>query len=271
MPQFDTPKPINVSIRLGGGSVDIVAEDRTTTVVEVEPFDHSDAAAEAARNARVELHGEQLVIAAPDMPTSWLWRRSARLRVTVHVPADSSLSAKVASADVAARGRYATVQLNMASGDSYVERVTGDVSVNTASGDFTVGAVGGSVQAKSASGDITIGQVTGDISVHAASGDVNVDDAGASVNANSASGDIQVGVVRRGQVKLKSASGDVVVGVATGTGVWLDLSTMSGSAHHELAMTESTRTVEGADVHLQARTMSGDISVRRAAAAAQAA
>jgi DUF4097 and DUF4098 domain-containing protein YvlB len=267
MPEFDTPKPINVSIRLGGGSIDIVAEDRTTTVVEVEPFDHSETATEAARNARVELHGTQLFIAAPDTSTSWLWRRSTRLRVTAHVPADSSLSAKVASADLAARGRYSTVQLNMASGDSYVERVTGDLSVNTASGDLTVGTVGGSVQAHSASGDIAIGHVVGDISVHAASGDLNVDDAGASVNANSASGDIQVGAVRRGQVKLKSASGDVVVGVATGTGVWLDLSTVSGSAHHDLAMTGSNAAVEDANVHLQVRTMSGDISVRRATAA----
>jgi DUF4097 and DUF4098 domain-containing protein YvlB len=266
MPEFDTPEPVNVSIRLGGGSVDIVAEDRITTVVEVEPFDHSDTAAEAARDARVELHGTQLVIAAPDTATSWLWRRSARLRVTVRVPTGSSLSAKVASADLAARGRYSTVQLNMASGDSYVERATGDVSVNTASGDFTAGSIGGSVQANSASGDITIGQVTGDVSVHAASGDVNIDDAGASVNANSASGDIQVGVVRRGQVKLKSASGDVGVGVAAGTGVWLDLSTMSGSAHHDLAMTGSTAAVEQAAVRLQARTMSGDISVRRVTA-----
>jgi Putative adhesin len=271
MPQFDTPRPITVAIRLGGGSVDLLAEDRTTTTVDVEPYDQTDAAREAAQNARVEMHGNQLVIVAPDTPTAWLWRRSARLKVTARVPADSTLSAKVASADVSARGRYATVKLNLASSDAYVEHVTRDVSVNTASGDFTVDSVGGGVQANSASGDVTVRHVAGDANVHAASGDINLEDVGASVRANTASGDIHVGVARQGQVRLKSASGDITIGVAAGTAVWLDLSTMSGTAHHDLAMTEAPTDPATATVQLQARTMSGDIYVRRATAPAAAA
>ena len=44
MPEFDCPKPITVSLRAGGGTVDITAEERRTALVDVSPYDDSDAA-----------------------------------------------------------------------------------------------------------------------------------------------------------------------------------------------------------------------------------
>jgi DUF4097 and DUF4098 domain-containing protein YvlB len=263
MREFECPKPITVSLRLGGGSVDITAEQRSTALVDITPWDETDAARDAAQNAKVELHGDTLNIAAPESNAAWLWRRSARLRVRLRVPTDSQLALKVGSADIHALGRYADAHLNIASGDAYVEHITGALNANAASGDLRVDRIDGQLRTNSASGNVSIRYIAGDATVHAASGDIAIGRADASLHAVTASGDIIIDQVSRGQVRARSASGDVAIGVVAGTGVWLDLSTSSGDAHSDLTMTDSPSNRGGADLHLQVRTMSGDIHVRR--------
>ena len=263
MREFECRKPITVSLRLGGGSVDIIAEERSTAEVDITPWDDSDAARDSAHNARVELHGDTLNIAAPESNAAWLWRRSARLRVRLKVPIGSQLALKVGSADISAVGRYGEAHLNIASGDAYVEHITGALNANAASGDLRVDRIDGQLRTNSASGDVSIGYVAGDATVHAASGDIAIGRADASLHAVTASGDISIDRVSRGQVRMRSASGDVVIGVTPGTGVWLDLSTSLGDAHSDLRMTEAPSNHGGADLHLQVRTISGDVHVRR--------
>jgi DUF4097 and DUF4098 domain-containing protein YvlB len=263
MREFECPKPITVSLRLGGGSVDITAEERSTAQVDITPWDDTDAARDSAHNAKVELHGDTLHIAAPESNAAWLWRRSARLRVRLRVPTGSQLALKVGSADIRAIGRYGDAHLNIASGDAYVEHVTGALNANAASGDLRVDRIDGQMRTNSASGDVSIGYVAGEANVHAASGDVAIGRADASLHVVTASGDIGIDRVSRGHVRVRSASGDVSIGVAAGTGVWLDLSTNSGDARSDLAMADAPSNQGGADLHLQVRTMSGDIHVRR--------
>lgn len=265
MPEFECPKPITVSVRAGGGAVDITAEDRPTALVEVRPYDDSDAARDLAAATRVEMHGDTLTVTTPDTPGAWLWRRHARLQITARVPLDSALALKIASADLAARGRFGLVTLTIAAGDGYLEHITGNANLKTASGDLSIERIDGTAHVNSASGDVAIGLAAQDLNVHAASGDVRIGRAGASVKVTSASGDIDIAEVARGEARLRSASGDVTVGVVTGTGVWLDLSTSSGRARSDLTVPESPpATPSAADLHLHVRSMSGDITVRRA-------
>lgn len=267
MPEFDCSKPISAVVRLGSGLVDVTAEDRSTALVEIIPFDDSDAGREAARNVRVDFHDDQLIVAGPERAASWLWRRSQRLRVLVRVPLDTHLVAKVGSADVHARGRYRLAEINMASGDAFMDHVAGDVHVNTASGDLTIERIDGALQAKTASGDISIRRVHGEVSVHAASGDLHIGQASGSVRANTASGDIELGLASQGDVRLRAASGDVSIGVLPGTGVWLDLSTTSGDVRNDLPMALTPAAGEqAASLRLQVHTISGDIRVGRAPA-----
>jgi DUF4097 and DUF4098 domain-containing protein YvlB len=263
MPEFDAPHPITFSLRLGGGGAEIIAEARTTAVVEVTADEHSENSREAAANTRVELRGDTLIVEPPEW-TGWLFRRGPRVRVTARIPLDSTLVVRVASADVRASGRYATASVNSSSGDVFIEHVTGDASVNTASGDARLDRVDGQVRVHAASGDASVGHAGGDVSVHSASGDVDVQDAGGSVLANTASGDITIGTTRHGAVRVHSASGDVAVGVASGTGVWLDLTTVSGSTRSDLAVGPTdTPPATAAALTLQVRTISGDIDVHR--------
>jgi DUF4097 and DUF4098 domain-containing protein YvlB len=261
--QFDRTTPVTVSLRAQRGKVDIVAADGNAVQVDVVPLDASDGAAEAAHDTRVELEGDTLFIQTPQS-SGWQFWRSPRLGITVRVPTGSSIAAKTASADLRAAGRYAAAHVNTASGDAAVEEVTGDARLESASGDLALGRVGGSLYAKTASGDLDAGDVAGDVRTNSASGDITIRGAGGSLSAETASGDLTIGVVRQGRTKLRSASGDVEVGVAAGTGVWLDVSTVSGSTSNDLAMGGGNGAPQGgATLELQIRTVSGDIHIRR--------
>jgi hypothetical protein len=268
MYEFECPEPVALSLRVAGGRADVVAEDRQNATVEVRPFDDSDAARDAAANTRVELRDGTLVVEAPEW-TGWLFRRGPRVRVGVRLPQGGHLGVKVASADVRATGRYASAGLVSASGDIAVEHVTGDVSATTASGDLRFGRVDGGLRVNGASGDVAAGTVGGEITVNSASGDITVDHAGGSLRAKTASGDVQIGAVASGTVKVGTASGDVSVGVAPGTGVWLDLTSMSGDTRTDLAMPEGGDQ-SAAILTVQVRTASGDIHVHRATVRAAA-
>ena len=262
--QFDRTTPVTVAVRGNRGRIDITASDGVTVSADVEPLDDSDAAREAARNTQIRLDGDTLIIQPPPV-SGWTWWRTPRLGITVHVPTGSSISAKMASAKLRATGRYHTAHVSTASGDAWIEDVTGDAHIGSASGDTVVGRIGGSFHGKSASGDIETGDVVGDVTGGSASGDISVRSVGGSVSAGTASGDIEVGVLYRGQANLRSASGEVSVGVAAGTGVWLDVVTASGSTFNDLAVSTGPAGGQTATLQLRIRTASGDVRIRRVA------
>jgi Putative adhesin len=265
MPEFPCANPITVDLRVSGGSVELHAEPRDTAVVEIAPYDRSDGSREAAAQTRVELTGDTLVIAVPE-GSGWLLRRSPRLLVTVRVPAGSSGRLRVASADVTCHGEWTQVKLNTASGDAYVEQVAEDLTVNTASGDVRAMRIGGRFAVKTASGDVSAERVGGAVDVTSASGDVQIGEAAADTNVKTASGDTQVGAARHGTLRATTVSGDVSVGVVTGTGVWLDLTTLSGRTRSDLEMSgEGGGTGTSHNLTLHVRTVSGDIEIRRVA------
>lgn len=265
MPEFPTTGPITADIRLAGGSVELHAEPRESALVEVEPYDSSEAAQEAAARTRVDLSNDTLVIAAPES-SGWLLRRYPRLRVTARVPTGSTGRLRVATADVTCHGEWGQVKLGSAAGDAYLERVAGDLTVNTASGDVRAGQVGGRLTVKTASGDVSAQEVTGPVDVKTASGDVQVDDAGGDVSLTTASGNATIAAARRGTVRTTTVAGDVSIGVVTGTGVWLDLNTLSGKTRSDLSITDGA---EGGgtpshELTVHVRTVSGNIDIRRA-------
>jgi DUF4097 and DUF4098 domain-containing protein YvlB len=264
--EFDRSTPVAVALQMHRGEVDVTAEETAGILVEISGFDDGDAA-QRGDGWTVALEDDTLVIRAPEQ-SGWLRRQSGKAHVVVRVPAGSSLSARMAAAELRAQGDYAMVQATLASGEAYIERVAGDVQLKAASGDLTVDRAGGSVRMSSGSGDVSIGDVTGDVSADSASGDITARSVGGSLRARTASGDIEVGRISHGEAVLQSASGDVTVGVAPGTGVWLDLNTVSGSTTSDLTMGGdggvTAETGRLATLELRVRTVSGDIQVHRA-------
>jgi DUF4097 and DUF4098 domain-containing protein YvlB len=268
MYEFDCPNPVALSVHLGGGDAEIIAEDTDRAVVEVTGADGSDAARQAAARTRVELVDGVLVVDAPESG-GWGFRRTPRVNVNVRLPRGGDLFVKLASANVRALGSYADAKLNSASGDISVEHIAGDAAAGTASGLVNLNRVDGGLRLNSASGTLAVDDVGGDLGAHSASGDIQIGTVGGSVDITTASGDVRLGTVVTGDVKVKSASGDVSVGIASGTGVWLDLITMSGDTRSDLEISQNGEP-STATLTLQVRTASGDIHIHRSPSAAMA-
>jgi DUF4097 and DUF4098 domain-containing protein YvlB len=267
MYEFDRSTPVTVVLRALGGTVDIVAEERLTIEVDVQPISAN--GHEAAQNTRVELEDDTLLVSVPGAEF-WTWRRTPKLKITARVPLGSALVGKTASADVRASGVLSDVRLDVASADVDVDEATGDVALDAASGSLSVDRVGGSLRAKSASGNIRIGDVTGDVNFDTASGDIRAGAVGGSARASTASGNIEIGSLRQGQANLRTASGNVTVGVAAGSAVWMDVSTVSGrsitdlTAHGDVPAPATPD--DQAPLELRVRAVSGDVRIHRAPA-----
>src|SRR5258708_3458651 len=163
MPTFETPDPpIAVRIEAGGGSIRLVATDRTDTVVEVRPPDESRSAdVWAAENPRVDFRDGKLVVLGAKRGVPLF--RGGAIDLEVALPSRSRLHASLASADLRAEGEFGDVRVASASGDVEVESVAGKIKATNASGSFTVHAVDGSASIATASGSVTIGDLDGDL------------------------------------------------------------------------------------------------------------
>jgi hypothetical protein len=268
MPEFATDGPITTVIRALAGSVSLVAEERDNVEVEVRPDATGEAARTAAAETRVEMNGDLLLIEVPQA-RGFAIRRSAPVAIRVRMPLDSRIEINTASADVQCTGRFGDSEIKTASGDLRMDHVAGDMNRNSASGDTQFARIDGELAAHSASGDLRGGVVGGNMTSRSASGDTIVEAVGGSLKAQSASGDIKIGSVATGTARVSTASGDVELGVATGTSVWLDLSSVSGATVSDLNVSDATPAGGAASLTLHVRTASGDISVRRAVTASR--
>lgn len=231
MPSWEFPaeEPVSLRLRLSDGTVTVSARPAAVAALTLE--------GNGADGTRVGYEQGTLSVIAPD---------HVSLFATVELPEGSSCTMNTASADIRFHGQLGTLDIHTASGDVSAERVNGAAEIVTASGDIALGE-GADIDVKSASGDTAIGHASGVVSIKTASGDVAIAEASGH------------------RTEVISTSGDISVGVAPGAGVYLDLWTMSGAVNSELDPAEETA---GADMTVRCRSISGDVRVSRAAAAA---
>jgi DUF4097 and DUF4098 domain-containing protein YvlB len=282
MPVFGTPEPISATIELSVGDVQIVASDRTDTVVEVRPTDESnDSDVKAAQQTRVEYADGTLTVRGPKSRALDFSRKKTRsVDVLIELPTGSQVHGDLSVGDFRSTGvleecRFTTsvghfrldrtgpLHLNTSAGHIAVETVVGDAEVATGSGRVQIGEIGGAAVVKNSNGNTDIGTVTGELRVRAANGDITVDRADARVEVKTSNGNIRIGKVVRDSITLHTATGDLEIGVAEGTAAWLDLKTGHGRVLNELddigeGPEESEKTVE-----VRAQSSFGDITVRR--------
>jgi hypothetical protein len=226
-----TPK---LRVKIPSGDVRLETSDSSEVVVELEGPREEDAV--------IEQRGNDIVV---DVERKGFFGSVRGHQVVIRAPHDSSVEAKVASADVGGRGRFGSVEIKSASGDVSFEEV-------------------GGVEISMASGDVELGRVTGSGKIRAASGDVELRELAGDLHVQTASGDVRLGAVSAGKLELQSASGDVEVGVVRGSTVWMDVSSMSGDTSCELDPRDEPPADDKPLVEIEARTMSGDVVIKRA-------
>jgi hypothetical protein len=249
-----------VEVRNPAGSVTVETVDGAAEFeVRVEALDS--AAEQVLDQVEIDGSGGRLRVLVPERRLF----RSPSFAVFVSAPAGAAARVAVASADMDLRGYLGRCELTSASGDVAVERCT-ELQVRTASGDARIGSVSGRTTVGTASGDLRIGAAEGGLEVRTASGDVEAESTAGAVSLSTASGDVRLGAMGAGQLKLKTVSGDVEIGVIPGLRVWLDLSSVSGRMESQLDG-DGPAGDGPAQLDLSMRSVSGDLRIRRAAAA----
>jgi Toastrack DUF4097 len=259
--EFPCSDPVDISVdSWASGSIAVAAEPTGTLVVEVEPS-HRGRGADLVDDVQVAFEDGQLYIRGP---RGIAFRPRSGLDLTIKAPAGSTCAAKTASAGLSCVGALSALSMSTASGDLTAASVTGDVTVRSASGDVLLDKVGGELTAHTASGDIQVRQVSGSARINSASGDVAIGYCADSVTASSASGNVRLDGVASGLVQVNSATGDVRVAVVPGIGVYLDLSSLTGSVRSDLDEVDSPGGDAEAAVEIRVRTMSGGIRIGKA-------
>jgi hypothetical protein len=270
---FDTPGKTRLRVKNASGLISVDPSETGRTTVELEALRDDDATREAIERATVELNGNEVLVEIGvggkgfGVGPAWIsFGRTPQVGVRIRCPEDADLECTTASADVAATGRLGEVEMKTASGDVAVEHVAG-LRVQSASGDVRAAAIDGEARLQTVSGDVRLGTVTGPVSATLVSGDFAIEEAHTDLSAKTVSGDQRIGAIREGQIKLQSVSGDVRVGVRPGTRLRIDANSVSGDVSSELDVQDSpSESPSGSEARLQAKTVSGDIEITRAAA-----
>lgn len=200
------------------------------------------------------------------------WGSSGEARLTVRVPAKSSVLANLVSSDLKVSALQGELQVQTVSGDVSGE-VGGDVHANAVSGDIhLVANAAKSLEIKTVSGDITAAGGDGQSEFSTVSGTVKVQ-LGAQERAKfkSVSGDVSATLTMgpSAQIEVESVSGDIGLQFAGAAAGDFDVRTISGdiincfgpkpvvAAHGSGARLEFTNGAGGARVRISAK--SGDV------------
>jgi DUF4097 and DUF4098 domain-containing protein YvlB len=250
---FPAATPIFVDISDGSGSVELRASAVDQVTVEVSGHHER-----TVREATIEFTDNVLRV-SPRPQTSG---SSHGLDIRVTVPERSSAKIRSGSADVRCAGTLQELRIGTGSGEIQAEHVTGDAELKSGSGGIEIDTVGGTAKLNSASGDVRVNS-TIRAELGTASGDISARRVESSVHATTASGSIDISSLS-GSAALRGVSGDVHVGLAPGLAARLDVSSLTGEVSSELAVSDEA--ASGDPVDIAASTVSGDISIRRAAA-----
>jgi len=280
MPAYSTPGPIDLAINLPVGIVEVLAGDRTDTIVTVSPTNPAKAVdRRGAEETTVDFDGRRLTVTGPK-PRFSVIGPTESVDVTVELPSGSRLTAEISVGGVRTVGRLGNTRIKASTGPVDID-ATGDLWLRASHGNATVATVDGGIEVTADHGQIRVGSVTGDAILKASHGSIMVGEAGgdldaklsygdldvtkalASVSVKTAYGSIHLHEVSSGSIQAESGYGQVTIGVRPGVPAWLDLSSKDGRVRNELAGDRAPEASEQT-VSVRARTQHSDISIRRA-------
>lgn len=276
MPTFPTPEPIDLAVDIPFGRLEVVAGDRTDTVVTVEPTSGSVADRRGAENTRVDFDGHRLIVEVPRHFA--IIGPSESVEVRVELPAGSRLTADVGGSvrttgtlgATRIKGSLGAVEVEAAAdlwvraghGTLTIGAATGSAELTADHGTVRIGSIGGNAVIKASHGSVELDEAHGDLDAKLSYGDLDVRSALGSVTAKTAYGTIRIGEISTGSIRVDSGYGQIGIGVRAGVAVWLDAASRDGRVRNEL---EAQSAPGDADetVAVRARTTYGDITIHR--------
>jgi DUF4097 and DUF4098 domain-containing protein YvlB len=243
---FELQADPRLNVSVPAGVIEVETQPGTEAFVRLSPVVDDEETRNAIERARVEVHGNELVVAAKEKLLHL--GSHPEIRVEIRCPEGTRAQVHTASADVRARGRLGDTKTHVASGDVELDQVDGKLEAHSASGDVLAAFVRGAANIHSASGGLELRRSDGGVKVHSASGDVELADAGG------------------GPIKVRSVSGDVRIAVRPGRRVSVDVRTVSGAATSGIPLDDNGEDDADAPlVEIQVNGVSGDVRIERAA------
>ena len=259
---FQTKESLDLSVSVPAGSLAIEADPGATeTTLEVERTDRALDASEV--ECRLGDDGRML-----EVKVGRKRFRDAHYRVVIRTHEGTNLDISTGAADVRAEGTFGSCKYRSGSGDIELGDLRGPVSLKSGSGDVSLSNALHELDIDLASGSVTVGTAHRRATIHVVSGMLTMDAAESDLTVRTVSGDVRVGSVARGTVRVTSVSGDVDLGVRAGARTYLDLHSVAGEMRSDLDIGSAPPADGEPDVELRAKTVSGDVTIRRAAAEA---
>ena len=269
---FETPGSVSLQVKLPSGRVLVTTADEPRTTVEVVAVGRrgQDAIDEIEVTMDERLGRFAVKVEQKDRfrwgPIQITWGGDFECRIVC--PPGTDLDLAGASTALRSDGELGEVSVRTVSGDIRLESVRGALQVKTASGDVSVDTIASQASLTTVSGDLGVERVDASLTARSVSGDATLGSISAPLTLSTTSGDVDLKSVGGGDVRVQTVSGDVRVGIAPGTRTWIDAASVSGRLESELGLDqEPAAETDEAVVPLHVKTVSGDVSIVRAAAA----
>ncbi|MGW5050045.1 DUF4097 family beta strand repeat-containing protein [Actinokineospora sp. NPDC004072] len=278
---YDAEGPVDITIGIGSGSVEVHLRDEPGVAVELRPAPAEnpwaeglsalmswvgtamgedravDPSAEATAQARVDFGGRSLSVRS----ARGSHLRSVPVEVTVLAPTGSSVNARTGNAAVTVSGRAGRVEIGTGGGEITVGETTAQARLTSGTGSIRLGPAPHGAHLRSGSGTVEATSLGASSTVGTSSGEIRLGRITADLLVRTGTGDIAIKEAAAGAIKLTSGSGNFRVGVAAPAE--LDLVSTSAVAHTDLPLTRTP--VDNAPLKLTGRTGSGSILIHKAA------
>ncbi|HEY5871801.1 MAG TPA: DUF4097 family beta strand repeat-containing protein [Gaiellaceae bacterium] len=269
---FETPGSVSLQVKLPSGRVLVTTSDQPSTTVEVVAVGRRGQDAIDEIDVTLDDRPGRHVVKIEQRdrfrwgPIQITWGGDFECRIVC--PPGTDLEFSGGSTDLRADGALGEVSVRTASGDIRVESASRELQAKTASGDISVDTIAAQASLATVSGEIDVERVDAPVTARSVSGRVTIASISAALGVSTTSGNIDLKAISGGDVRAKSVSGDVRIGVARGTRTWVDASSVSGRLESELGLEDQEPLGEAGEavVPLHVKTVSGDVSIVRAAA-----
>jgi len=252
------------------GRIDIIGWDKPQVAVSADIDNDS-------QNLEVRSSGGRTSVRVTRGTGGWFGGGGGDVRLEVHVPRESELSASGVSADITSRGVTGAQRLHSVSGGIDAELGSGNNEVKSVSGEIRLKGSGGSgsLHITNVSGEVTASNMAGDLEATTISGRLDAQLASTrSVRLHTTSGEIDLTAHLEpgGTIESETVSGEQRIAASAATGYQYEVSTFSGDIddcfgqHAERTSQyapgrrlDGTRA--GGDGRIRIKSLSGDISL----------
>ena len=267
MPQWRIEKPQSLDlegvrrleVRMVAGNIDVVGrtEDAESGAAQVEVSDLEGPLTVTLEDGTLTIVHERLTWGGL---FDWVGNRKAEATVSVSVPHTCPIELGVVSADAVVSGiEAARTAVKSVSGDVTLDGVRSDITAQTVSGDLESRQLAGTLKFTTVSGELTV-----------------VDGRSDRVKAETVSGDLtlDLDLLAGGRIDVSSVSGDLTLRMPDDVGMSIDVKTMSGDVESAFDGVSRERkpgkismhgTIGNGDGRLNAKTVSGDVTLLRRA------